>query len=296
MSDFNVEEHPRSVQYHLKNFMDAFGNVFFLNIFFVLFSLPVVTIGASLTALYSVCLKLVNKEEPQLWKAFIHAFKVNFKKATIVWLLLIAAFIVLWGDNMLINTVEGGLASFYTFVSVVEIVLLVLVIPFLFPLIAKFDNTVGNYFKNSILMAISNLGSWLKVALIWFAPTVLSLRYPVIIISTWYIWLLFMFGLMAYLSSKVIHKMLLKTSAVKETEEKKVEEKNEKRRQFLNVHERATSYVNPAEDDEDDTDIDEKADGKSAEDVNAEADGEGQMSGVDETVENQKVSESETHE
>lgn len=286
MSDFNVDEHPRSVQYHLMRFMDAFGNVFFLNIIFVLFSLPVVTIGASLTAMYSVCLKLVNKEEPQLWKAFIHAFKVNFKKATIAWLLLIAAFIVLWGDNMLINTVEGGLASFYTFVSVVEIVLLAMVIPFLFPLIAKFDNTVGNYFKNSILMAIGNLGSWIKVALIWFAPTVLSLRYPVIIVSTWYIWLLFMFGLMAYLSSKVIHKMLLKTSAVKESEEKKVEEKNEKRRQFLNVHERATSYVNPAEDNEDDTDIDEKADDKSAEVVNEKADGEVQMSGVDENADN----------
>ena len=44
--------------------------------------------------------------------------------------------------------------------------------------------------------------------------------------------------------------------------------------------------MNPAEDDEDDTDIAEKADGKSAEDVNAEADGGGQMSGVDETVYN----------
>lgn len=252
MKDFNVEDHPRSIQYHLMRFMDAFGNVFFLNIIFVLFSIPIVTIGASMTAMYSVCLKLANKEEPHLWKAFIHAFKANFKKATIAWLLLIAAFIVLWGDNMLINTVEGGLASFYTFVSVVEIVLLALVVPFLFPFIAKFDNSVGNYFKNSLLMAISNLGSWLKVALIWFAPTILSLRYPVIILSTWYIWLLFMFGLMAYWSSKVIHQMLKKTTQTKEKEEKKIEEKNEKRRQFLNVHERAASYVNPAEDDEED--------------------------------------------
>ena len=200
-----------------------------------------------------------------MWKAFIHAFKANFKKATIAWLLLIAAFIVLWGDNMLINTVEGGLASFYTFVSVVEIVLLALVVPFLFPFIAKFDNSVGNYFKNSLLMAISNLGSWLKVALIWFAPTILSLRYPVIILSTWYIWLLFMFGLMAYWSSKVIHQMLEKTTQTKEKEEKKIEEKNEKRRQFLNVHERATSYVNPAEDDEEDEET------ATAEGVNADS-------------------------
>ena len=55
--------------------------------------------------------------------------------------------------------------------------------------------------------------------------------------------------------------MLEKTTQTKEKEEKKIEEKNEKRRQFLNVHERATSYVNPAEDDEEDnieTDADDK--------------------------------------
>lgn len=251
MSDFNVDDHPRSVQYYLKSFMDAFGNVFALNIFFIIFSLPLVTIGASMTALYSVCLKLVNKEEPHLWQAYVHAFKANFKKATIAWLILIAAFVVLWGDNMLINTIDGGLASFYTFVSVVEIVLLAVIMPFLFPLIAKFENTVGNYFKNSFLMAVSNLGSWLKVALIWFAPTVISLRYPVIILSTWYIWLLFMFGLMAYWSAKIINKMFAKVTDTKDAEQRKVEEKNEKRRQFLNVHERATSYVNPVTEDDD---------------------------------------------
>ena len=54
-----------------------------------------------------------------------------------------------------------------------------------------------------------------------------------------------MFGLMAYWSSKVINQMLEKTTQTKEKEEQKIEEKNEKRRQFLNVHERATSYVNP---------------------------------------------------
>ena len=59
----------------------------------------------------------------------------------------------------------------------------------------------------------------------------------------------------------MIHQMLEKTTQTKEKEEKKIEEKNEKRRQFLNVHERATSYVNPAEDDEEDnieTDADDK--------------------------------------
>lgn len=63
----------------------------------------------------------------------------------------------------------------------------------------------------------------------------------------------------------MIHQMLEKTTQTKEKEEKKIEEKNEKRRQFLNVHERATSYVNPAEDDEE---VEETA---TAEGVNADS-------------------------
>ena len=63
----------------------------------------------------------------------------------------------------------------------------------------------------------------------------------------------------------MIHQMLEKTTQTKEKEEKKIEEKNEKRRQFLNVHERATSYVNPAEDDEEDEET------ATAEGVNADS-------------------------
>lgn len=62
----------------------------------------------------------------------------------------------------------------------------------------------------------------------------------------------------------MIHQMLEKTTQTKEKEEKKIEEKNEKRRQFLNVHDRATSYVNPAEDDEEDNEEAATAEGVNA--------------------------------
>ena len=80
MRDFNVEDHPRSIQYRLMRFMDTFGNVFFLNIFFVLFSIPIVTIGASITAMYHVMFELQDGTESYIYKMFFEAFKSNFKQ------------------------------------------------------------------------------------------------------------------------------------------------------------------------------------------------------------------------
>lgn len=250
MRDFNIDDHPRSAQFQAKSFMDALGNVFVLNIFFVIFSIPLITIGASLTALFSVCLKLINKEEPHLWQAFVSSFKSNFKNATIVWLILIGAFGVLWADNMLIYTVEGPLATFYTFVKIFEIVLLAIIVPFLFPLMARFENTIGNYFKNSFLLAIGNLWNYIKFSLIWFVPVLVTVKYPVVFVSTWYLWLILLFGTMAYLSSKVVNNIFTRVEEAKVEEKKQIDDKNLKRSQMLKVHKKATSYVNPATDDE----------------------------------------------
>ena len=50
--------------------METFGNLFALNILFLLFCIPVITIGASFTAMYSYTLKMVRKEEGTLFKSF----------------------------------------------------------------------------------------------------------------------------------------------------------------------------------------------------------------------------------
>ena len=58
-----------------------------LNILCILFCLPIVTAGASVTATYYVAMKLMRKEEPVVWKSFMKSFRDNFKQATIIWLL-----------------------------------------------------------------------------------------------------------------------------------------------------------------------------------------------------------------
>ncbi len=63
--------------------MDAFGTIFPLNVCFVIGCIPIFTIGASLSALYAMCIRLQEDEEETVAAGFIHEFKRSFKQSTI---------------------------------------------------------------------------------------------------------------------------------------------------------------------------------------------------------------------
>lgn len=68
-----------------------------LSVLWMLFCLPVVTAGASTTALYATLYRYIRKGEGHLWSTFWGAFRENLKRSTLVWLvsLAVAAFLVL---------------------------------------------------------------------------------------------------------------------------------------------------------------------------------------------------------
>ena len=64
----------------LRRAMDAFGTIFALNVCFVVGCIPIFTVGASLSALYAMCIRLQEDEEETVVAGFIHEFKRNFKQ------------------------------------------------------------------------------------------------------------------------------------------------------------------------------------------------------------------------
>lgn len=69
--------------------MGRAADLMILNIVFIICCLPIVTIGASLTALHYVTLKMVRNEESYIVKSFFKSFKQNFKQATIINLIML---------------------------------------------------------------------------------------------------------------------------------------------------------------------------------------------------------------
>ena len=191
----------------LQRGLETFGNIFLVNILFILFSIPIVTVGASLTAMYTVMLRIVRKEDSVTGRGFVNAFRENFKKATVIWLMVIAACVVIYGELVYVTNFTGPIVQFYSILAMAEVVLLIITLPFLFPLVARYDNTVWNTIKNAFLLSVSNLGAWLKVALAWFAPIALSAYYPVLFFSTWYLWIIIGFGLIGFGTSHTINRV-----------------------------------------------------------------------------------------
>ena len=189
----------------LRRFMTAFGNVFALNVCFIIACLGVVTIGAAITALFSMCIRLQeNNSDALIVKEYFTEFKKNFKKATLEWLIIIGILGVMVAEYLVIVTLPGMLATFYTVVLVAELVVLALVMAFLFPLTAKYENTIVNTFKNSLLLSLGNLWDFAKIFLIWFVPLYYTITNPVVFFTIWYLYLVIAFGAMAYLSTMTI--------------------------------------------------------------------------------------------
>ena len=129
---------------HESKIIDMFSRIFellLLNLLFVLTSLPLITIGASLAALFSVNLKLVKNEESYIIREYFHAFRRNLKPASITFLLF-AVTSTLFSFNIILALQSTGLLYLITGVlSLIFLILLGVYALYYFPLLARFHCT-----------------------------------------------------------------------------------------------------------------------------------------------------------
>lgn len=205
----------------------TFGDICWLNVLWLLTSIPIFTIGASTTAIYTVMLKIIDKKEGKITRSYFDAFKSNFKQATIEWLIVLVILVGIGGEFYFAYALEytGAVATFYVGLVIVELIVLALTLPFLFPLTAKFENSVWNMFKNSFLLAISTPLSWVKVFLAWFMPIFICVCYPVVFYLFWYLWLILIIGLIVFGTSYTVRKVLRKVDTAQEEKEEDLADK-----------------------------------------------------------------------
>ena len=120
---------------------------------------------------------------------------------------------------------EGFVSWFYTIFLALQVGAAGLMFPFVFPLLSRYENTVKNTFINSFLLAIGFLPSWIKFTVAWIGPIAISYIYPIIFTQTWWMWLVFLFGLIAWGTSFTIRAVFRGNKKV--SEEKAAEENNE---------------------------------------------------------------------
>lgn len=185
----------------LFNAVNLFGDLVVLNLIFILFSIPLVTIGASLSALYTVTIRIAKKEDGPVWSGFVQAFKKNFKIATIIWFIILGFLGLLFAQYLLVINYVGAISNFYFIFLIIEMAVLGIVTAFVFPYIARYDNSIKKTITNAFLIGISNLGGAIKILVAWAGPIGISIMYPKIFLLSWYLWLICLFAVIAFISS-----------------------------------------------------------------------------------------------
>lgn len=172
-------------------------HIMFLNLLWVVFSLPVFTIGASTTALYSVLIKMKNGKEGKLFQDFWEAFRSNFWQATGIWLIIVFSAVVFTTDILFFVNMGGFVGTVCAMLFLGLDVVLLLMAMYVFPLQAVFDNKIGTTLKSSLFLSFRHFG-W---TILLFALHLLSF------LGIWifYIAILwFIFGLVAFLDVQIL--------------------------------------------------------------------------------------------
>ena len=150
----------------------------YLNILWFICSIPVITIGASTTALFYVTLKISKNEEGSITKAFFHSFKENLRQGTVIWLILLAFGIILGIDGYVLYHMrfENVFWTLCTAVFCVAAAAYAIILMYIFPLLARFDNTIGAMFKNALFIGVRFLFCTALMAVIYFVMLLIVVR------------------------------------------------------------------------------------------------------------------------
>lgn len=137
--------------------MQTLWDILKLNFMWMIFCIPIVTIGGSTIAAFSVLLRMSEDQEGNVIKDFWKAFKENWKQGILIGLLPPICFEAVFLDFQLYNAVEnGGLGILI--VGCFSAYIFIFCLIYVFPLLARYDNTVINSIKNSFRIGMKFFG------------------------------------------------------------------------------------------------------------------------------------------
>ena len=195
----------------------SIGDVVIVSALFLLFCLPIVTIGASVTALYYTVYRKYNKHIDEVSKDFMRSLKDNLKNATIIHIIYllysaVAGFNIYFALNGL-----GGvkLPDWYTAVSFIPVLPVIFTMPFVYPLLARFSNGIKGTITNSYTLCMMNFPKFLLIWLIVIVALAVSICFPPAALVTP--------AAAMYLTQMITEKAFEKAIAVEKSREEKAD-------------------------------------------------------------------------
>lgn len=146
--------------------LSGFLELLLLGFVWLILSLPVITLGASATAMYYTVVKTVVHERGKLLPTFFKAFRSNFKESTLLWLIILGYAALGWADMYALNALGLGEGGILRYLSILYFVPAVLTALWVFPYVSRFGGGIGGTLKYVWYLLIRNFGRTLLLCLI----------------------------------------------------------------------------------------------------------------------------------
>lgn len=189
--------------------LNRIADLMWLNFLTLICCIPIITAGSALTAAHYVALKMKRREEGYIAREFFKSFKMNLKQSTLIWLLILLVALIFAADFYIIK--EGGivLSNILQVVLMAFCCLFVFTVIWVFPVQAKFTNTIKGTLKNAFALSIIQIPRTLLMLVVYLLP------YIILFVSLRTVPLVFLFGISVpiYLSAMLYNKMFKKLEA-----------------------------------------------------------------------------------
>ncbi|MBP3803558.1 MAG: DUF624 domain-containing protein [Oribacterium sp.] len=156
----------------IMNLFTVITQLMVINCLTVLFSLPVITAGASFAAMHDCLQKILRKEDGYMVKAFIASFRENIKQGMLIWACFAPLLVGVMADMILCILFPGvlplwvivpvGIAGFLSF----------FIFLWVFPILARFRLTVTEVLQLSLFISAARFPRTISMAMMWIIPIV----------------------------------------------------------------------------------------------------------------------------
>lgn len=191
----------------LIRFLTRVCDLLLLNILFLLAGMTIVCSGAAVTALYRMTLRWMRGESTPIVKGFLNALREDFLAS-------VPATILLFGDVLLMAVVRYALYAEVLVVSPTVFILLTIAVivltgllSYLFPLLARFDNTFWRQVGNAGRLALANLPVTCLMTLTNLLPLLMGMCFPQLWAAFAGFWVLIGWAAGAYLNSFYLNRI-----------------------------------------------------------------------------------------
>ena len=187
--------------------LTGLADLMILNLLFVATCIPVFTIGAASSALYTVCFRMIRQEEGHIISGYLRSFRENFRQGTVIWLILLLLAAVGALNLGWLDSIGGLMQTVMRLLTVMVLAILAFIHAYVFPLQSQFRNTVKVTLSNAFLLSIGHLPRTMLITVLNLFPLGLLAVNLYTFLDSALVWFVIYFSGTAFLNSLLLKKV-----------------------------------------------------------------------------------------